>query len=548
MGFLTDIAEIAGLLFVTYVVGWFVGYLAHRLTARTGRLETAIATQAVPSAPEPAADALVKAPVVVQVATTPPPVLAVASALEPVRATAVPDTSGEMPPSEPALMPATSPVVSALDTLKSLSTAMPLMPAGVQAPSTQAPVAGQIVVAPDTTPSAPAGSDGIAAAAQTAASAQFGEPTPASISPEPIAAATEPAAVPATEIVASVAVSPPAVVTAETTSAATPEVPGATDHPEVAVTPLEAPEPPPAAIEVAPAPPPMPASAPGMPWAGSINGHEAQKFAPDAVVGAISPPPLDEAIEEPDAALDVALLSSIADRLKLDQPEALVDGGLPVADAPPAPQPPIPPVADAPALEAAVPAQPQIAPRAAPAAEQPRPSEPEAPTLSPPAVAVPPPAPPRRPTLDEDAAMRAIEGGWSRRDVRALGDTPELTDVTAAVSAAQVAVEQVLARNGVDAAEPDSRAQAAFGKPIGLRQPRDGRRDSLRRIDGLGPLDEVTLNNLGIYHFDQIAKWSEREVLWLENHAFAVGRIGREGWQDQARELLAERDATRALR
>lgn len=144
--------------------------------------------------------------------------------------------------------------------------------------------------------------------------------------------------------------------------------------------------------------------------------------------------------------------------------------------------------------------------------------------------------------------MRAIEGGWSRRDVRALGDAPEMTDVSAAVSAAQVAVEQVLARNGVDAAEPESRAQASFGKPAGLPQPRDGRRDSLKRIDGLGPLDEVTLNNLGIYHFDQIAKWTEREVLWLENHAFAVGRIAREDWQDQARELIAERDATRALR
>ena len=75
-----------------------------------------------------------------------------------------------------------------------------------------------------------------------------------------------------------------------------------------------------------------------------------------------------------------------------------------------------------------------------------------------------------------------------------------------------------------------------------------GRRDSLKRIDGIGPLDEVTLNNLGIYHFDQIAKWTEREVLWLENHAFAVGRIAREEWQDQARELIVERDATRALR
>ena len=123
-----------------------------------------------------------------------------------------------------------------------------------------------------------------------------------------------------------------------------------------------------------------------------------------------------------------------------------------------------------------------------------------------------------------------------------------MTNVSAAVSAAQMAVEQVLARNGVDAAEPESRAQAAFGKPRGLPHPRPGGRDNLKQINGLGPLDESTLNNMGIYHFDQIATWDQKEVLWLENHAFAVGRIGREAWQDQARELLAERDATRALR
>ena len=56
------------------------------------------------------------------------------------------------------------------------------------------------------------------------------------------------------------------------------------------------------------------------------------------------------------------------------------------------------------------------------------------------------------------------------------------------------------------------------------------------------PSDESTLNNLGIYHFDQIAAWDEREVLWLENHAFARGRIGREDWQEQARELQAGGD------
>jgi predicted flap endonuclease-1-like 5' DNA nuclease len=139
--------------------------------------------------------------------------------------------------------------------------------------------------------------------------------------------------------------------------------------------------------------------------------------------------------------------------------------------------------------------------------------------------------------VDEDAAMRAIEGGWSRRDARALPDAPELTDLTAAVSAAQMAVEQVLARNGVAPADGDTREQLAFGRPRGLPHARNGGRDDLKQISGLGPLDESALNNLGIYHFDQVAGWTEREVLWLENHAFARGRIGRERWQAQARAL-----------
>jgi len=273
----------------------------------------------------------------------------------------------------------------------------------------------------------------------------------------------------------------------------------------------------------------MPASSPGMPWAGAINGHEAQKFAPKTQ-GTDATQVVDEPIPEPDAALDVALLSSLADELKVG----------------PADAPEVATIVDNVAQAAALDAEPVLPPEVATDVPVPDGAPVTAARAEPPPV--PSSAPPRRPVLDEDAAMRAIEGGWSRRDVPALADTLEFTDVTAAVSAAQVAVEQVLARNGVDAREPDARAQASFGKPPGLPQPRDGRRDNLKRIEGLGPLDEVTLNNLGIYHFEQIAKWNEREVLWLENHAFAVGRVGRETWQDQARELLAERDATRALR
>ena len=165
----------------------------------------------------------------------------------------------------------------------------------------------------------------------------------------------------------------------------------------------------------------------------------------------------------------------------------------------------------------------------------PAPVEPEIPlepaTAEPPPeiapAAIVPPAPP--PEYDEDAAMRAIEGGWSRVKARAMPNAPELHDVGAAVAAATAAVEQVLAGT----------SPHANGKPKGLPRPRQAGKDNLRQINGLGALDESTLNNLGVFHFDQIAGWDQAEVLWMENHVFARGRIGREDWQDQARALAA---------
>jgi NADH-quinone oxidoreductase subunit E len=152
------------------------------------------------------------------------------------------------------------------------------------------------------------------------------------------------------------------------------------------------------------------------------------------------------------------------------------------------------------------------------------------PIVPPPAAA--PPSPVEEPAHDEDAAMRAIEGGWSRVKARALHGEPELSDAGAAVAAAQTAVEQVLAQAGIDV-ETSQRAS----RPKGLTGPRAGRRDDLKRIDGVGALDESTLNNLGVYHFDQIAGWDDAQVLWMENHVFARGRITREEWQRQARDL-----------
>ncbi|MBU2582306.1 MAG: NADH-quinone oxidoreductase subunit NuoE [Alphaproteobacteria bacterium] len=80
-------------------------------------------------------------------------------------------------------------------------------------------------------------------------------------------------------------------------------------------------------------------------------------------------------------------------------------------------------------------------------------------------------------------------------------------------------------------------------RPQGLDGPRGGTADDLKRISGVGPKLERTLNELGIYHFDQIAAWTPEAVAWVDDYLSFKGRIGREGWIAQAKALAAEKKA-----
>ncbi|MEM8617247.1 MAG: NAD(P)H-dependent oxidoreductase subunit E, partial [Pseudomonadota bacterium] len=66
-----------------------------------------------------------------------------------------------------------------------------------------------------------------------------------------------------------------------------------------------------------------------------------------------------------------------------------------------------------------------------------------------------------------------------------------------------------------------------------------GEEDDLKRIKGIGPVNERALNALGIYKFTQIAAWTPANVDWVEGSLSFPGRIGREDWISQAK-LLAE--------
>jgi predicted flap endonuclease-1-like 5' DNA nuclease len=85
----------------------------------------------------------------------------------------------------------------------------------------------------------------------------------------------------------------------------------------------------------------------------------------------------------------------------------------------------------------------------------------------------------------------------------------------------------------------EDEARHAGRRPYGLAAPLGGQPDDLKRIRGIGPKNEGRLHGLGIWHFTQIRAWSEENVKWVGSYLAFAGRIDREKWVDQARELAA---------
>jgi predicted flap endonuclease-1-like 5' DNA nuclease len=94
------------------------------------------------------------------------------------------------------------------------------------------------------------------------------------------------------------------------------------------------------------------------------------------------------------------------------------------------------------------------------------------------------------------------------------------------------------------AAKPAAKAKAADPKPAVLKKARAGGPDDLKMIKGVGPVLEKALHETGVFHFDQVAAWSNMDARWFdENVKGANGRVQRDGWIKQAR-ILAKGGTT----
>lgn len=96
-----------------------------------------------------------------------------------------------------------------------------------------------------------------------------------------------------------------------------------------------------------------------------------------------------------------------------------------------------------------------------------------------------------------------------------------------------------LAREPDEDAPRSAPAPSRRAKPSVLPAARNGSPDDLTLIEGVSLLQQTTMYSLGVFHYDQIAAWSEENVAWVDQYLRLQGRIEEQEWVEQARELAA---------
>ena len=108
--------------------------------------------------------------------------------------------------------------------------------------------------------------------------------------------------------------------------------------------------------------------------------------------------------------------------------------------------------------------------------------------------------------------------------------------VTAPASGSKPASAKSTASADTAAASGAAAASAAVALKF-LDAP-NGDADDLKKILGIGSVLEEKLNDMGVYHFSQIAEFSATDIENINTHLNFPGRIERDEWIPQAQDLM----------
>ncbi|MFZ5693330.1 MAG: NADH-quinone oxidoreductase subunit NuoE [Pseudomonadota bacterium] len=126
-----------------------------------------------------------------------------------------------------------------------------------------------------------------------------------------------------------------------------------------------------------------------------------------------------------------------------------------------------------------------------------------------------------------DAAPKKPTADANQREAPAGVDT--LVKAAAKEGVSVKATEKALTE---DAPVPDEH------KPALLEKAREGIADDLKLIWGVGPKLEAMLHRMGVFHYDQIASWTEMNLRWVDQKLEGFkGRAVRDKWIEQAKKL-----------
>ncbi|WP_420567198.1 50S ribosomal protein L21 [Thalassovita sp.] len=103
----------------------------------------------------------------------------------------------------------------------------------------------------------------------------------------------------------------------------------------------------------------------------------------------------------------------------------------------------------------------------------------------------------------------------------------KVTDILSSGAAAS-GVKAAIGAGSAPAAAAPAAAPAAAGA------------DDLKALSGVGPALEKKLLAAGVTSFAQIAAWTEADIAEFDEKLSFKGRIEREGWVEQAKELAAK--------
>ena len=93
--------------------------------------------------------------------------------------------------------------------------------------------------------------------------------------------------------------------------------------------------------------------------------------------------------------------------------------------------------------------------------------------------------------------------------------------------------------NGEYCAKPAA-AKATEAKPAAPKAGKAAAGGDLKKLSGVGPALEKKLIAAGVTSLEQVAAWTEADVTKIDEELSFKGRIEREGWIAQAKELTAK--------